>query len=458
MAKTELTSREDNIATLTVELTADEVQKQYKRLYQQLAKEVKIPGFRKGKVPPNVLRRQLGAENVDEYAAEQLKEYAVNAALSDQELVPRGTPRWHSDPDPQDNTALAYEFSMPVLPDVTLPDYAAFELTIPDVSITAEMKDNFRERLAERYTQYEDKAGTAREGDAVSVSISSSFAESGEPAPFAVDKMMYVIGREGNLPGWDEHFTGAEPGKAVEFNYSMPDDFADQRIQGKELAIKADVLGVSTVNRPEVNLEFIKEHFGMETEEQFDEYLETSLKHERDMQAQQLKQEMAMEKLIDELEAEISEDMVTEEIDGLVKENDHQLHHYESSLEEYLKQKDQSLEEYRASLREPAIKKIKHYLAVREIAEKQNTTARNEDYQRYAMLLIQREGIPPEKVQELFRNKEFFNEATYQIIKERVHAHVASSASFKTSGSDEDAGGGDAEPQEAENEKKAGEE
>jgi trigger factor len=389
-----------------------------------LAKEIKLPGFRQGKIPANVLRRHLGAENVDSAAADNLKDYAIDQVLEAHDLAPRGTAQWHSDPDPTEGEPITYELSIPVLPVVTLPDFANFEIAVPTLEVTDEMKSRFKERLAERYTEYPAKDGPAVAGDALSVGIKSQFKDSGEDAPFAVERMLYVLGQEGNLPGWDEHLVNQAAGAEIKFDYEMPADFADQRIAGKMLQVELAVLEVNAVNRPSIDEPFIKDHFNMESVEQFDKFVDDSLQRERDQQAVQMRIELAMQKLVAALDAELTEDMITEEIDGLVKENDHSLHHYNSSLEEYLKQKGQSLSEYRDTLREPAKTKIKHYLAIRELANQEHITASNDDYQRYAMLLIQREGIPAEKVTELFRNREFFNEATYQIIKEKAQALV----------------------------------
>jgi trigger factor len=434
MANIELISREANVAKLKVEINAEETSRIYQQLYRELAKEINLPGFRKGKVPANVLQRHVGMETINGAAADNLKDYAIDQALEQSNLSPRGNPQWLNEPEPVEGAAITYELSIPVLPEVALPDFASYEIAVPALEVTDEMKSRFRERLAERYTEYPAKDGAAGAGDALTVAIKSQYKDSSEDAPFAVERMMYVIGQEGNLPGWDERLIGQSAGAEQTFDYPMPEDFADQRIAGKTLTVELKVQEVNAVNRPAIDEEFIKAHFSMDSQEQFDKFVDDSLNRERDQQAVQMRIELAMQRLVSELTAEITEDMITEEIDGLVKENDHNLHHYNSSLEEYLKQKGQTLAEYRESLREPALQKIKHYLAIRTLAEQEHIHAHNEDYQRYAMLLIQREGIPPEKVTELFRNRDFFNEATYQIIKEKAHALVGLRVQVKVDG------------------------
>ena len=133
---------------------------------------------------------------------------------------------------------------------------------------------------------------------------------------------------------------------------------------------------------------------------------------ERDQQVQQMKSELVMQKLCAELEAEISADMIAGELDGLVKEYDAQLRQHGSSLDQYVKDKGQTLAEYRETLTETAVQKIKVFLAVKTIAETEEMNATGEDFQRYAYYLMQREGVPAERLKELINNPEFMREAT----------------------------------------------
>jgi len=113
-----------------------------------------------------------------------------------------------------------------------------------------------------------------------------------------------------------------------------------------------------------------------------------------------------------------------------VKENDRTLRQYDSSLDQYLQGKGQSLPEYRESLREAALTKIRLFLAVKTIADAEGIFAASDDFQRYAAYLMQYEGIPLEQMRELMKHREFYTEAAYQIVREKVFEHVVASAKF----------------------------
>jgi trigger factor len=433
MATAELISREKNIAQIKVTLDVAEVNQHFQQVYREYSNNLRIPGFRKGKIPHNIIKQRVGAENLSGAVGEVLKEYAADEALEKLALVPRhGHTTWHSDPDPQEGQPLTYELSLPVLPEVKIPDYESFELSIPVLNVTEGMKERFRERLAERYTNFEAIESPAAEGNAVLLDFTTKYADSGENAPFGHNGMAYIIGRDGNLPGWDEKLTGQSGMSSITFDYAMPEDFADARIAGKNLTFSVDIKTVHKVTIPEINEEFIKQHMHLDSLDEFDKYIDMSLERERDAQIEQMKRELTMQKIVEGIEAEITEDMLNDEIDGIVKENDRTLRKYDSSLDQYLKEKDQSLAEYRETLRGAAENKIKYFLAIRTIADKHELRANAQDLERYAYYLMQQEGISPQQFKELLGYPEFVSETTYQIVREKALDFIVSKMKFGT--------------------------
>jgi trigger factor len=396
-----------------VTLDAAEVDKYYQQVYRDYANQIKVPGFRKGKVPANIVRNYVGKENVSGAAEEQIKEHAIDDGLTQLKLTPRqGRVTWVQEPDPEEGQPITYEFSVPVL------------------GISEEMKQRYRERLIEKYSEYPEKQGAAEKDDALLISFNSAYAEGGEETPLKHEGLLYVLGREGNMPGWDEKLTGLKAGDSVDFDYLVPENFADKRVATKLVKLHIGVQTVNSIVVPELNEQFVKDTLHMESMAQFDEYLLLSLQRERDAQVEQIKRDLVMQKLAADIVADITEDMVSDEIDGLVKENDRTLRQYDSSLDQYLQGKGQALQDYRESLREAALTKIRLFLAVKTIADTESIFAASEDFQRYASYLMQYEGIPLEQMRELMKHREFYTEAAYQIVREKVFEHVVASATF----------------------------
>jgi trigger factor len=265
----------------------------------------------------------------------------------------------------------------------------------------------------------------------LTIGIHSKFADTGEEAPFGGHDIGFVIGRAGNLPGLDEELAGTKAGDEKDLEYKMPDDFADKRVAGKLLNLHIHVDKLEAIQAPQIDEPFLKGKLGMENRAQFDEYMEASLQREIETQLLQTKKEAAMDRIVKELEAEISEDMVKDEMDGMVQENDRTLRRHGSSLDKYLAEKGQTIGEYREGLRQPALNRIRFFLGAKAIADREGFEASREDFGRYAYFLMQREGIGPEQMQELMKHREFFNEASYQIVLEKVLNHLVDKVQFR---------------------------
>lgn len=421
MSDATLISRENNIAHFQVSVSADDVNKHYKAFFRDMAGRFNVPGFRKGKVPANVIRQRLGDEAITENLASVLKDFAINTGLQKLKLTPRnGAPQWHTEPEPVENSELIFEVSLPVLPEVTMPDISKFDITVPKLNVNQAMKDRYKERLAERFTEWEDVDRAAEFGDGIKLAFSSVYVDSGEATPFKHGEMRYVIGHEGNLPGWDTEFTGVSAADDKEFEYDLPENFADKRVAGKKITISAKIETVFKLNAPEFTEEFVKDKLRMDSLEKFEEFVEQSLQQETSVQFENNKQELVLQKVLAEMETEISDDMINDEIDGLVEENEATLRRYGSSLDEYLKEKEQDLKEFRASLANTAERKIKLFLAVREVAAQGNINVTTEDMQNHAIGLMREHGVEAAQIQQLLQDRNWLNQAHYQITSEKA--------------------------------------
>ena len=451
MATATLISREHNIARVAVTLDAPEVHAHYAAMYRENAKDLRLPGFRPGKVPANIVRQRLGTDAIAQHMAGLLKEAALDEAYRQLKLTPRiGRIAWHTEPTPDENSALAYEMSMPVLPEVTLPDYTGFSFKVTRVRVTADMEARYRERLRERFTRYEPLAADtpAAAGNAVELSFHSHLAgedEAAHPAhgghgahaPFEYDGMMFVIGQEGNLPGWDEILTGRKAGEAFSFDYTLPDNFADARLAGKPLHIHAHLTSVNTVIVPELDEAFVKDHLRMDSLPQFDEFITNTLERESEAQSEQIKRELVLARTVGELQAEISEDMIEAETDSLIEENDQILRGNGSAgLMEYLEQKGQSLAEYRVTLREAAQRRLGTFLVVHTLADQLQLGVTSDDMRRYAFRLMQEQGVSPEQMQKLMESRSFINDASYNIIRDKAVAYLVQHAKYEVEDTD----------------------
>jgi trigger factor len=242
--------------------------------------------------------------------------------------------------------------------------------------------------------------------------------------------VLYVLGRDDNLPGYDEHFVGATSGSDLTFEYAMPNDFPNSAVAGKTLILEVKVKSVRTVKRPKVTEDFVKEHFKMDSLEEFDRYLRETLEYELSEEEKRYKESVAMDHLLGRMAVNISEDMIKDETDYLISVHERRLRAAGHSLNEMLKERNQSLDEYRQSLREEASRRLKEFLAVRAIARKKEMSVTDEEISRYTATFMRQYNVSSKDMKKLLKNREFINDAMMEIMRAKVIKHVADSAQF----------------------------
>ena len=434
MSTAELISREGNIARVRVVLDAASVDHAFKDIYKALVITVHPASVPSPPAPAKTLPQPVGAPAVDGEVSDRLREQALDFALDELNLTPRmGRPSFETEAAPLAGVEAIYEFSLPVLPDVELPDFKSYTIPVTRLHVTDLMKERYRERIIERFSEYPPREDGAQSGDMLVLDVHSHFSESGEEAPFHSHGMVYKIGEEGNLPGWDDKLSGAKANEKVEFSYVMPGDFADTRVAGVELKIEITVSAVHSIIIPELTEEFVKEKLQLESLQQFEDFMQSSLTRESEQQFEALKRDKALQQVAQELKAEISEDMVNDELDGIVTEHDRELRQHGMSLDAYLQQMNKSLADFRGERREIAERRIRSFLAVKTLAEQEEIRATQEDMMQYVYALMQRENINQDQVRQLLRNREFINETTYQIVRAKVLEHLAGVVNFDVS-------------------------
>lgn len=426
MTNVELVSREDNVARIKITLDAKVVDKGFSAVYRELSSSLRIPGFRKGKIPPNIIRQRVGLDAIQEEVAGNLREEAFEQALRELRLTPRrGRTVWHEQGNAVEGQEFVVELSQPVLPEVILPDLSSASIEVTRPPLTAAMLERFENRLLDRFSQVSDVEGPAESGDSLVIGVHSRFSDTGEEAPFGGHEILYTLGKAGNLPGWDEQLAGAAAGEVRDFEYTMPQDYTEASIAGRALKVHVHIDRVARIERPVLDEDFVKSRLQLESMQQYEDYRRAVLERELDVQLADEIANRCGHLLVEGVEAKITADMVAEELDTMVEEADSMLRHQGASLDEYLRSKGQTIQEYRSGLEEAAIRKLKFHLGIVEYARRHELSVGREEIAAYAQHLMQREGISPDEMREFLKNRNFINEISYNLIRDKVLGELA---------------------------------
>ena len=189
-------------AKLTVEVPFEELKPSLDAAYKKIAQQINIPGFRKGKVPPMVIDRQVGRGAVLDEAVNEVLPQKYFAALEENSLTPLAQPDIEVTKF-EDNETLEFTAEVDVRPEIDLPDYDGLEASVEDVAVSDADVEEQVQALRERFATLSDVERKVADGDFVVLDLKAT--RDGEPVEGAeVSGMSYQVGRGGMIDGLDE--------------------------------------------------------------------------------------------------------------------------------------------------------------------------------------------------------------------------------------------------------------
>jgi trigger factor len=361
---------------LQIEVPPDEVDRHFATAYRHVAERTRVPGFRPGKAPRQVIDRFVGRGSVLAEAIDHLVQDSYDKALDQTDVIPIDAP--HVDIDPaslSEGQAITFTATVPVRPEVTLGAYTdySFGLDVPDV--TDEQVEAVLKELREQQGTLRPIDGRpAQKGDVASVKFAGTI--DGEPFEGgSADRLPLVIGEDRMIAGWEDQLVGLEIGATKGFDSTFPDDYRVEDLRGKTAHFEVELLDLREKLLPELDDEFAKSVSDVET-------LEALRAEIRDAMEQRAKDEgrhVFGDRIIDFATAnatvELPEVMVANEVEIMRDELRTRLAQQRIGLDQYLTMASQTPEQLTEELREPATRRVKTLLVLSAIAEKEGIDA-----------------------------------------------------------------------------------
>jgi trigger factor len=245
---------------ITIQVPAGEIDEAVNTRLKETAKNVRLNGFRQGRVPMAVVRQRYGQSVRDEVVGEVMRERYVRA-ITDEGFNPAGYPQI----EPLVNEAgKDFEFvaTMEVYPEVELASIEGTEVERPAVDVTDADVDEMIDTLRKQNAAWEEVDAAAEDGDQVTIDFQGYLGDE----PFeggSAEGHELVIGSNSFIPGFEEQLIGAKAGDEKTISVTFPEDYQAEHLAGKEATFKVNVQKVSRQALPEVDAEFI-ERFGVE--------------------------------------------------------------------------------------------------------------------------------------------------------------------------------------------------
>jgi trigger factor len=409
-------------AKLTVEVPFEELKPSLDAAYKKIAQQINVPGFRKGKVPPMVIDRQIGRGPVlDEAINEALPKLYVQA-LQDNDIEPLAQPEIDITKF-EDNESLEFTAEVDVRPEITLPELEGLEVTVDDVEVTDEDVDTQVKNLRERFATLNEVDREAADGDFVVMDLKAM--KDGEVVEGAeASGMSYQIGRGGMLDGLDEALTGMKAGEEKTFGSNLVG--GDQ--QGLDVEVEVKVSAVKEQELPELDDEFAQTASEFDTAEELVADVRTRLERGKRLEQAAAARDAVLEKVLDLIEIPLPDALVDAELKARRENIQQQLMYAGMTLEQYLETESQTLEEFETDLEQRTRDAVAAQFVLDEVAKKEQIGVEQQELSEHIMRRAQQSGQDPNEFAQHMVEHNHIPEMVSEVVRGKALATIVEQA------------------------------
>jgi len=385
--------------TLRVEAGPDDLTEILEQTYKDLGAKVKVPGFRKGKIPKKVIDSHLGADYVRTETIKNGLPTLYVMGVMDAGIVPVSDPEINIIEAGEDEEGrIIFEAKVDVKPEVTVKDYMGIKLEAPDTEVTdqdlKEAMDEARDRFA---TLEVVEMRPAEKGDFVMFDY-KVFTEGVPLEGKAGSDRMTEIGAEDFLPGFDEQLVGARKGDILDVVVSFPPDYGDPALVGKPATFRTIVKEIKRKVLPDMNDDLAKEVSRFETLDEFKQDMRDRIARIKEMMGQRQLKEQAVQAVVESTFVDLPDSMVDHQVQGEVEEMTEELAERDITLDDYLQALKGSRHELEKAIRERVIESVKAELVLDAIAAAEGIEVSDEEAEDYIRENALAAGGDPAKV------------------------------------------------------------
>lgn len=387
-----------HVVKLTVEVLPEDFASDLERTYRELARRVRVPGFRAGKVPRRIIDAQVGKDAVfQEFLSDAVPVY-YRDAVREHDLAPIGDP----DVDierAEEGEPLVFTATMEVRPRVTLEegDYKGIEVERPVPEVADAEVDQLVDRLRDRFAELESVGHPARRGDFVVADFRGTVHGEELPEASATD-YLYEVGSGEFGEKLDAELEGKRSGEIVKANAPLPERFGERA--GQEISFQVLVKEVKGKKLPDADDDFAKQASEFDTMEEFRTDLRRKLEENKEREADAAVRDLVLQKLIDGLDVELPESLVDHETQHRVEAATERAQRAGLTLQQMLEAQGWDELRLRADAREHAIRAIKADLVLEAVARAEELEVTPEEIAREIEQLAALYGREPKEVAE----------------------------------------------------------
>ena len=396
---------EKNMAKLTVEVPAEEVETALQNAYLKNRKQISVPGFRKGKVPRQMIEKMYGPEVFYDDAANALIQKAYPQAADECELEIVSRPAVDI-VQLEKGKPFIFTAEVAVKPEVTLGQYKGIEVekadtTATDEEVAAEL-DKEREANSRTIT-VEDRA--VQDSDMTVIDfegfVDGEAFEGGKGTDYPL-----TIGSGAFIPGFEEKLVGAEIGKEVEVDVTFPEEYHAKELAGKPAVFKCTVKEIKVKELPELDDDFAQDVSDFDTLEEYKADVRKKVQEKKAADAKAKKEDAVIEKIIEGAAMEIPDAMVETQAERMVDEFAQRLQMQGLTMEQYLQFTGGNVQALVEQSKPQALKRIQSRLVLEAVVAAENLTASDEELDAELGRMAEQYKMEVEKLKEMFTEED----------------------------------------------------
>ena len=368
---------EKNMAKLTIEVAAEDLEKAMQNAYQKAKGRISIPGFRKGKAPRKMIEQMYGKGVFLEDAVNALIPEHYSKALAECELEIVSQPTIDIT-QAEPGKAFIFTAEVAVKPEVTLGDYKGVEvpkteITVTDEDVEAELKKE--QEKNSRTVTVEDRG--AENGDITTIDfegfVDGEAFEGGKGTDYPL-----TLGSGSFIPGFEDQLVGSKAGDHVEVKVTFPEEYQAKELAGKEAVFQCDVKKVEAKELPELDDEFAGEVSEFDTLDEYKKDIEAKILERKQKEAASENENRVVDKVVAGASMEIPDRMVEGQIDNMVQDTARRMESQGLNMDLYMKYTGMTMEQMREQMKPQALKRIQTRLVLEEVVKAENLQVSDE--------------------------------------------------------------------------------
>ena len=396
---------EKNMAKLTIEVSAEDLEKAMQAAYQKAKGRITLPGFRKGKAPRKMIEQMYGKGIFLEDAANALipEHYSKALAECDLEIVSQPT---IDITQAEPGKALIFTAEVATKPEVTLGDYKGVEVPKTEINVTDEDVDAEIKKEQEKNSRtinVEDRGAQLQ--DVVTIDFEGSV----DGVPFdggQATEYPLTLGSNTFIPGFEEQLVGAKVGDDVDVKVTFPEEYQAKELAGKEAIFKCAVKKIEAKELPELDDDFAKDVSEFDTLAEYKEHVKTNLEDKKADEAKRAKEDAAVDKAIENAQMDIPEAMLMTQCRQMLDDFSRRMQSQGLSMDQYFQFTGMTADKMMEDMKPQALKRIQTRLVLEKVAEVENIQPTEEEVNEEISKMAEAYKMEADKLKELLGERE----------------------------------------------------